>query len=845
LPSLSRDQVEAALTRYDETRPSEDGETWRTDERFVYFLSSGGKLYPIKEIAALAAGRQSTRGFNSQEARRRLSSLGYDIVERENASGGDESTGFWWVNQGSTFQQESQGSYVWAPQRSSNGRELGHHANVSLLRMGHRVIHYANGAIRAVGTVIEDAVDGPRPQGLPEGPWEDDGRYAGVEYRMLDAPVSLNAIPAEWRIAESNPFDSAGNVRQGYMFPLSRLFWEKLAPMVGETLTGRSLAPFLVGAQGSPLEADRIIARVNAAVEANRQDAQWWSYPLQPHHQEALAAHPFLYLYVSAPVSKITHRLHIVDSVTQAGPTGIESPWPDITQEEDRGKTRRSDAQDEIFKTWVLVDSVEELPEAWHVQQLETVDGGPAIPASLLNGFGLWRLKAMASSSQGRTWLFQANPNLFDLQGAIRDLDGFTWTTRQHAREIHAGDRAYLWQSGPNAGILATARISTEPNLQDNSDSKMFELVPGTFDKEEMRVTVEVEDVLEPPLTRAEIQENPKLASLQILRIAQQTNFPVTPEEAEELDRLIAPRIKAKPTLDDLVQATHLSFEELSEIEDLLKYRKQIVLEGPPGSGKTFVARLFARYFTGNPLDGAPDERVQVVQFHQSYGYEEFVQGIRPSTKDGVLHYDLEPGVFMTLCATAAKNPSKRFVLIIDEINRGNISRIFGELLYLLEYRDEAIHLGNSGDVATLFSIPSNVYLIGTMNTTDRSLSQIDYALRRRFYFYRLMPVVKGEAPVLASWLRTSTVPAADAERIVRLFVALNQRIVSELGEHFQLGHSYLMKDGIGRPEVLSQVWRRGVLPLLEEYFHNRRNLTEFMEEFTIERLERDGSDII
>jgi 5-methylcytosine-specific restriction protein B len=127
------------------------------------------------------------------------------------------------------------------------------------------------------------------------------------------------------------------------------------------------------------------------------------------------------------------------------------------------------------------------------------------------------------------------------------------------------------------------------------------------------------------------------------------------------------------------------------------------------------------------------------------------------------------------------------------------------------------------------------------MNTTDRSLTQIDYALRRRFFFYRLMPVVRSVAPVLDAWLSAKGIEPAHHDRLLRLFLALNDRITRELGEHFQLGHSYFMRPGIDEPQVLHQVWQRSVMPLLEEYFHNRRNLTEFLSEFAIERLVTDA----
>ena len=264
----------------------------------------------------------------------------------------------------------------------------------------------------------------------------------------------------------------------------------------------------------------------------------------------------------------------------------------------------------------------------------------------------------------------------------------------------------------------------------------------------------------------------------------------------------------AKKPLGELPELTNFTQSELEEIESLLRDKKQIIFEGPPGVGKTYVAELFARYFTGNPLHGPHDERLKIVQFHQSYGYEDFVQGIRPQTNEkSQLEYHVQDGIFKRLCDLAERNRHENFVIIIDEINRGNISRILGELLFLLEYRDKQIALPYSRPEDPEFSIPPNVYLLGTMNTTDRSLAQIDYALRRRFYFYRMTPMVDGTAPVLQRWLQKQDLLEENRERILRLFVKLNERVQLRLGEHFQVGHSYFMVPDIASDMGQRRVW--------------------------------------
>ena len=283
-------------------------------------------------------------------------------------------------------------------------------------------------------------------------------------------------------------------------------------------------------------------------------------------------------------------------------------------------------------------------------------------------------------------------------------------------------------------------------------------------------------------------------------------------------------------SLDDLAVQTHLELTDLVEVESLLLDKKQIIFEGPPGSGKTYLADLFARYFTENPLEGEHDERIEVVQFHQSYGYEDFVQGIRPVTDgEGRLQYRVMPGIFLQHCERARANPDKRFVLIIDEINRGNLSRIFGELLMLLEYRDKKVRLpyavGDGVAEQSHLQIPPNLYLIGTMNSTDRSLAMIDYALRRRFYFYRLLPAVNGRATVLERWLAGQDFTDEQQAHVLAHFVRINQEIGKQLSADFQIGHSYFMVPDIAVQSGMERVWRRALRPLLEEYFNTARGM--------------------
>ncbi len=258
---------------------------------------------------------------------------------------------------------------------------------------------------------------------------------------------------------------------------------------------------------------------------------------------------------------------------------------------------------------------------------------------------------------------------------------------------------------------------------------------------------------------------------------------------------------------------------QFRRIRDSFGLRKNLIIQGPPGVGKSFISKRLAWC-----LIGAKDSStIEMVQFHQAYAYEDFVQGWRPNEKGG---FTLRNGVFFEFCKRAEQKPGTPFVFIIDEINRGNLSRIFGELLMLIESdkrgRDYELRLtyGNSEE---RFSVPENLYILGLMNTADRSLAMVDYALRRRFAFETLKPAYGGK---FRDYLVDAEVDPELLERIVQRMSALNDAIRNDkdLGPGFEIGHSYFVPD---EPADADDQWYLNVVntqiePLLREYWFDR-----------------------
>ncbi|MXW26869.1 MAG: AAA domain-containing protein [Dehalococcoidia bacterium] len=286
------------------------------------------------------------------------------------------------------------------------------------------------------------------------------------------------------------------------------------------------------------------------------------------------------------------------------------------------------------------------------------------------------------------------------------------------------------------------------------------------------------------------------------------------------------PPVTPKPgDLEALAEELHLDAGFLRDIERLLDDKPQVIFQGPPGTGKTYVARELAECLAGS------EGRVRLVQFHPSYAYEDFVQGYRPIVDaEGRASFKLRDGPLVQMADKACQEPEAKHFLVIDEINRGNLAKVFGELYFLLEYRGEEMQLQYSDEP---FKLPDNLYIIGTMNTADRSIALVDLALRRRFHFVEFHPDKPPVQHLLRWWFEDYD--AHDMDWVADIVDLANEKLANR---EAAIGPSYFMQEDLTEEKV-HLIWEHNVLPYIEEQLYGQHDR---LAEFDLNRLRRELS---
>ncbi len=425
----------------------------------------------------------------------------------------------------------------------------------------------------------------------------------------------------------------------------------------------------------------------------------------------------------------------------------------------------------------------------------------------------------VAITTEPQYYWLNANPKIWDFEKvAIGQTQVYTshndkGNKRQKYKyfaDVKPGDLLIGYVTSPQKEIVALCQITKgihQTPYGEGIEFKKIETFPNPVGYDELRAI--------PDLKECE----PLINNLGRL-------FMITPDEYEVIRAIIdernpaeePQRTLAKYDLRDALSEVFFTEAELSDLLSRLRRKKNLILQGPPGVGKTFIARRLAYLMMGVK----DPSRVEMVQFHQSYSYEDFIQGMRPDGNGG---FRLKNGIFFNFCRRAQRDPDQNYFFIIDEINRGNLSRIFGEMMMLIEHdkrgADFAIPLTYGESADDRFYIPANLHLIGTMNTADRSLAMVDYALRRRFAFANLQPRFDSEG--FATSLHKSDAIPGLVETIRTRLGALNKLIADDtrnLGAGFCIGHSFFCPNG----QPVNEIWYREIIeseirPLLEEYW--------------------------
>ena len=408
---------------------------------------------------------------------------------------------------------------------------------------------------------------------------------------------------------------------------------------------------------------------------------------------------------------------------------------------------------------------------------------------------GYWWLVAKPT-----TWSFASMRNGKDENYTLFNENGNKRRIFQNFLDVKPGDDVICYETSPAQRICALGQITK------GSDG-----IEIRFKK--------TEDLMS-PISRDEIEGCSELQNMEFIKQGRGTLFKLTKDEHNVIMDMIReanpiPKPESVDSYSDkrFLDEVYMEDAEYRRLLCLLDKKKNIILQGAPGVGKTFAAKRLAYSVMGK----TDDSRIKMIQFHQNYSYEDFIMGYRPNEAGG---FKMEYGVFYKFCKMAERDPDRnhKYFFIIDEINRGNLSKIFGELLMLMEnrHRKDSATLAYTGET---FSVPENVYIIGMMNTADRSIAMIDHALRRRFGIFNMKPAF-GTKP-FDKYL--NKIGNNKLKSLISKIQELNAEITKSLGKGFVIGHSYFCEDD---KSLITDAWLESIIdfeivPTLDEYWYD------------------------